>query len=156
MFFSSRRLTVRCFLQLLNRVCKLLATNESGRICKCRMPVLCQRTYNYVTGRLEDSERQNDEKTSRETAHSRSCETIFCHSAVLSLAGKPRLRQMPVLWLVLSRSGFCSTDRFHGNGPTRVFLFWREAGKFKICNQKSEKKKTVNIVILHSETTRRS
>ena len=47
---------------------------------------------------------------------------------------------IPVLWLVLSRSGFCSTDRFHGNGPTRVFLFWSEAGKFKICNQNSEKK----------------
>ena len=54
-----------------------------------------------------------------------------------------------------SRSGFCSTDRFHGNGLTRVFLFWSEAGKFKICNQISDKK-TVNIVILHSETTRRS
>ena len=45
-----------------------------------------------------------------------------------------------MLWLVLSRSGFCSTDRFHGNGPTRVFLFWSKAGKFKICNQDSEKK----------------
>jgi len=29
---------------------------------------------------------------------------------------------------------------FHGNGPTRVFLFWSEAGKFQICNQNSEKK----------------
>ena len=47
---------------------------------------------------------------------------------------------IPVLWLVLSRSGFCSTDRFHGNGPTRVFLFWSEAGKFKICSQNSGKK----------------
>ena len=34
-------------------------------------------------------------------------------------------------------------------------LFWSEAGKFKICNQNSEKK-TVNIVILHIETTRKS
>ena len=45
-----------------------------------------------------------------------------------------------MLWLVLSRSGFCSTDRFHGNGPIRVFLFWSKAGKFNICNQDSEKK----------------
>ena len=30
------------------------------------------------------------------------------------------------------------TDRFHGNGPIGVFLFWSEAGKFKICNQNSE------------------
>ena len=44
------------------------------------------------------------------------------------------------LWLVLSRSGFCSTDRLHGNGPIRVFLFWSKAGKFNICNQDSEKK----------------
>ena len=44
------------------------------------------------------------------------------------------------LWLVISRSGFCSTDRFHGNGPSRVFLCWSKAGKFKICNQNSEKK----------------
>ena len=27
------------------------------------------------------------------------------------------------------------------NGPTRVFFFWSEAGKFNICNQNSEKKK---------------
>ena len=45
-----------------------------------------------------------------------------------------------MLWLVLSRSGFCSTDRFHGNGPIPVFLFWSKAGKFNICNQDSEKK----------------
>ena len=45
-----------------------------------------------------------------------------------------------MLWLVLSRSGFCSTDRFHGNGPIRVFLFWSKAGKFNICNQDSKKK----------------
>ena len=58
---------------------------------------------------------------------------------LLLLYGKASLRQISVLWLVLSRSGFCSTDRFNGNGPTRVFLFWSEAGKFKICNQNSEK-----------------
>ena len=43
------------------------------------------------------------------------------------------------LWLVLSWSGFCSTDRFHGNGLTHVFLFWSEADKFKVCNQNSKK-----------------
>ena len=50
------------------------------------------------------------------------------------LYGKPSLRQIPVLRLVLSRSRFCSTGRFHGNRPMRVFLFWSEA-----CNQNSEK-----------------
>ena len=54
--------------------------------------------------------------------------------------GKASSRQIPVLWLVLSRSGFCGTDRFHGNGPIRVFLFWSKGGKFNICNQDSEKK----------------
>ena len=67
---------------------------------------------------------------------------------------KPSLRQIPFLWLPLSQSGFYSTDRFHGNSSIHVFLFWREAGKFKICNQTA--KKSVNIVILHIETTRRS
>ena len=28
---------------------------------------------------------------------------------------------------------------FHGNGPSRVFLFWSKAGKFKIYNQNNEK-----------------
>ena len=56
------------------------------------------------------------------------------------LYGKPSPRQIPVLWLVLSRSGFCSTDHFHGNGPIRVFLFWSKAGKFNVCNQDSENK----------------
>ena len=31
-------------------------------------------------------------------------------------------------------------DRFHGNGPNRVFLFWSKAGKCNICNKDSEKK----------------
>jgi len=56
------------------------------------------------------------------------------------LHGKPSLRQIPVLWLVLSRSGFCSTDRFHGNGPIRVFLFLSEAGKFKFATKTANKK----------------
>ena len=51
-----------------------------------------------------------------------------------------------MFWLVLSRSGFCSTDRFHGKGSTRVFLFWSEAHKFKICYQISEKKKQLWIL----------
>ena len=37
----------------------------------------------YVTGRLEDSGRQNDQKMSRETVHSQSYATFFRHSAVL-------------------------------------------------------------------------
>ena len=41
----------------------------------------------------------------------------------------PVLGQIPVLWLVLSWSGFCGTNPFHGNGPARVFLFWSEATK---------------------------
>ena len=71
------------------------------------------------------------------------------------LYGEPSLWQIPVLWLVLSRSGFCSRDRFHGNGPFCVFLFWSETGKLKIYNENSEKKNCENIVILHSENTRR-
>ena len=56
------------------------------------------------------------------------------------LYGKPSSRQIPVLGLVLSRSGFCSTDRSHGNGPICVFLYWSKARKFKICNQDNKKK----------------
>ena len=48
---------------------------------------------------------------------------------------------MLTIFIWQTQSNPCAlTDRFHGNGPTRVFLFWSEAGKFKICNQKSEKK----------------
>ena len=65
---------------------------------------------------------------------------VYIYIYIYLLYDKPSLRQIPVLWLALSWSGFCSTDRFHGNGPTRVFLFWSEDGKFKICNQNSEKK----------------
>ena len=35
-----------------------------------------------------------------------------------------------------------------------TLLFWNKAGKFKICNQDSEKKSVI-IVILHIETTSR-
>ena len=65
---------------------------------------------------------------------------IFLMREAVLWYGKPSLRQIPVLWLVLSRSGFCTTDRFHGNDPIRVFLFWSKVGKFKICNQNSKKK----------------
>ena len=44
-----------------------------------------------------------------------------------------------MLLLVLSRSGFCSTDCFHGNVPIHVFLFWSKEGKFKICRQWKKK-----------------
>jgi len=30
-------------------------------------------------------------------------------------------------------------DHFHGNGPTRVFLFWSEAGKSKILPEEGTK-----------------
>jgi len=56
-------------------------------------------------------------------------------------------------WFFLGQDFAVRTIPRHGNGPTRVFFFWSEAGKFKICNQA---KKIVNIVILHSEATRRS
>ena len=74
---------------------------------------------------------------------------------IVLLYGKAGVRpQICELELVLSRSGFCSAYRLHGNGSSRVFLFWSKAGKFKICNQSSEK--NVNIVIVDSETTRKS
>ena len=73
----------------------------------------------------------------------------------LLLYGKASLRQIPVFRLVLSRSGFCRTDRVHGNGPTRVFLFWSEALKLKNLQPK-ERKKKLSIGILQSETTRSS
>ena len=41
--------------------------------------------YQYATGRLEDSGRQNDEKMSRKIANAQSRATFFRHSAVLSL-----------------------------------------------------------------------
>ena len=56
------------------------------------------------------------------------------------LYGKASLRQIRALWLVLARSGFCSTDRVHGNGPRRVFLFWSKAGNFKIAIRTAKKK----------------
>ena len=52
-------------------------------------------------------------------------------------------------WVRISQYG-----PFHGNGPIRIFLFWNKAGKFKICNQNREK--SVNNIILHIETIRRS
>ena len=66
---------------------------------------------------------------------------LSCCVLLCIIIWQTQFSQIPVLWLVLSQSGFCSTDRFHGNGPIRVFLFWSESGKFKICNQNSENKK---------------
>ena len=57
-----------------------------------------------------------------------------------SLYGKPSPRKIPVLWLVLSRSGFCSKDHFHGNGPIRVFLFWSKAAHSKFATKTTKKK----------------
>ena len=34
---------------------------------------------------------------------------------------------------------FLDKDRFHGNGPSRLFFFWSKVSKFKICNQDSVK-----------------
>ena len=76
---------------------------------------------------------------------------LFQNKNKYLLYGKASLKQIHALWLVLSWSGFCSMDR----SPSCVFLFWSKADKFKICNQNSEKK-NVNIVILHSETSRKS
>ena len=45
----------------------------------------------------------------------------------------------PVLGKSLSSDWFFLGQDFAVR-PTRVFLFWSEAGKFKICNQNSEKK----------------
>ena len=55
-------------------------------------------------------------------------------------------------WFFLGRDFAVRTISVEG--PSRAFLFWSKAGKFIICNQNSKKEKTVNIVILHSETTR--
>ena len=64
--------------------------------------------------------------------------------------------------LVLGKS-VCSDWFFRGQDRTVFmkavyFCFGKKAGKLKICNQNSEKqtKKNCEIVILHSETTRKS
>ena len=48
--------------------------------------------------------------------------------------------QICVLWLALSWLGFCSTDRFHGNGPIHVLLFWSKSDKFKFATKTVKKK----------------
>ena len=47
---------------------------------------------------------------------------------------------VPVLSLVLSRSGFCSTDRFHGNGPIRVFCFGAKPANSTFATKAAKKK----------------
>ena len=59
---------------------------------------------------------------------------ILSYVYVIILYGKASFRQIRAIWLVLFQSGFCSMY------PSRVFLFWSKAGKFKICDQNSEKK----------------
>ena len=46
----------------------------------------------------------------------------------------------PVLGKSLCSDWFFLGQDFAVRDPTRVFLFWSEAGKFKICNQNTEKK----------------
>ena len=73
------------------------------------------------------------------------------------LYGKPSSTQIPVLGLVLSRSGFCSTDRFHGPFPTiqsTYFCFEARLANSKFATETA--RKNVKIVILHIETTSRS
>ena len=50
--------------------------------------------------------------------------------------------------------GILQYDHFHENGSSVVLLLCSKVGKFKICYQNYEKK--INIVILNSETTRKS
>ena len=59
---------------------------------------------------------------------------ILSYVYVIILYGKASFRQIRAIWLVLFQSGFCSMY------PSREFLFWSKAGKFKICDQNSEKK----------------
>ena len=75
---------------------------------------------------------------------------LFQNKNKYLLYGKASLKQIHALWLVLSWSGFCSTDR----SPSCVFLFWRKADNSKFATKTV--KKNVNIVILHSETCRKS
>ena len=49
----------------------------------------------YATGRLEDSEWQNDEKMSRKIGNAHSHATFFRHSAILSLP-VVLLRKLPI------------------------------------------------------------
>ena len=56
------------------------------------------------------------------------------------LYGKPSLQQIPVLWLVLSRSGFCSTDRFHGKVQSVYFCFGAKSANSKFATKTAKKK----------------
>ena len=55
---------------------------------------------------------------------------------------QPFLRQICALWLVLPRSGFCSTDRFHENSPSRVFSF-KQSRQIQKFGPKQRKKKRI-------------
>ena len=57
-------------------------------------------------------------------------------------------------WLFLGQDFAVRTVSMETIQPVYFFVLERmEAGKFKICNQNSEKKNTVNIVTLHSVTS---
>ena len=73
--------------------------------------------------------------------------TIFLYYMAKPVLGKSVRSD----WFLLGRDFAVRTVSI----TSRVFLFWSKAGTFKICNQNS-KKKSVDIVILHSETTRKS
>ncbi len=53
------------------------------------------------------------------------------------------LRQIRAFWLVPSWSGFCHTDRFHENSPSRVFF--SKAGKFKFPAKPTKIKRVLSF-----------
>ena len=61
------------------------------------------------------------------------------HSPWFYYMVQPVFRQICALWLVLPRSGFCSTDRFHGNSPSRVFFFGAKPANSKIWTKPAKK-----------------
>ena len=65
------------------------------------------------------------------------------------------LKQIYAFWLVLSLSGFCSKNRYNGNGPSCILVFLSKAGIFKICNQTTKKAEHWHFFFF-SETTTKS
>ena len=64
------------------------------------------------------------------------------HSPWFYYMVRPVFRQICALWLVLPRSGFCSTDRFHENSPSRVFPF-EQSRQIQKFGPKQRKKKWI-------------
>ena len=56
------------------------------------------------------------------------------------LYGKTRLRQIHAFWLVVSRSGFCSTDRFQRSKQAVHFCFWALSWQFQNFQPKRRNK----------------